>query len=313
MRPVSGCGMMDGSIDGTMAIPPRRLSVPVRNRFGEGRMAVLDFGPAERPVDLVFVHANGFNAYTYRQLLSGLAGRLRIWAVDLRGHGHTTLPAKVQGRQNWHDHRDDLISLLETIDGPPVALCGHSIGGTSSLLAAAKAPHKISRLILLDPVIWSFATMAVFNTPLLNSLSRRAPIVQSTLRRRARFDSREQAFTSWRGRGAFKGWPDAVLSDYLADGLIEDGPSEEGGALRLACSPEWEASNYSAQAHNPWRALRQYDGPVQLLKAETGSLCALNKPSAGHRLSIHTVTGAGHLFPMTHPQVVREVLSDLAA
>ena len=298
---------MDGTGDGLIAAPPRRLSVPVSNRYGEGRMAVLDFGPAERPVDLVFAHANGFNAHTYRQLLSGLVGSLRIWAVDLRGHGHTTLPAKVQGRHNWHDHRDDLISLLETIDGPPVALCGHSIGGTSGLLAAAKVPHKVSRLILLDPVIWSFATMAVFNTPLLNNIAARAPIVQSTLRRRQRFDSREQAFNSWRGRGAFKGWPDAVLRDYLAEGLIEDG---EG--LRLACAPEWEASNYAAQAHNPWRALRQYDGPVQVLKAETGTLCALAQPSSGAQLSIRTVTGGGHLFPMTHPQVVREVLSDLA-
>lgn len=307
MRPVQGRGLMDGALDSAMATQPRRLFVPVSNRYGEGQMAVLDFGPVERPVDLVFAHANGFNAYTYRQLLSGLAGHLRIWAVDLRGHGHTTLPAKVQGRRNWHDHRDDLISLLETMDGPPMALCGHSIGGTAGLLAAAKVPHRISRLILLDPVIWSFATMAVFNTPLLNRVAARAPIVQSTLRRRARFDSREQAFKSWRGRGAFKGWPDEVLHDYLAEGLIEDG---EG--LRLACTPAWEASNYASQAHNPWRALRRYDGPVQVLRAETGSLCALTQPSAGAQLSIRTITGGGHLFPMTHPQVVREVLSDLA-
>ncbi|MEG1453644.1 alpha/beta fold hydrolase [Brevundimonas sp.] len=299
---------MDGAPDGSIAIQPRRLSVPVSNRYGEGQMAVLDFGPADRPVDLVFAHANGFNAYTYRQLLSGLASRLRIWAVDLRGHGRTTLPARTQGRRNWNDHRDDLISLLNTIDGPPVALCGHSIGGTSSLLAAAKVPHKVSHLILLDPVIWSFATTAVFNTPVLNMLAARAPIVQSTLRRRASFNSREQAFNSWRGRGAFKGWPDAVLADYLTDGLLEDG---EG--LKLACAPAWEASNYSAQAHNPWKALRQYDGPVQLLRAETGTLCAVTRLSSGPQLSISTVAGSGHLFPMTHPQVVREVLSDLAA
>lgn len=309
MRPVQGRGLMDGGIDGSIAIQPRRLSVPVSNRYGEGRMAVLDFGPTDRPVDLVFAHANGFNAYTYRHLLSGLAGRLRIWAVDLRGHGRTTLPTRIQGRRNWSDHREDLISLLDTMDGPPVALCGHSIGGTSSLLAAAKVPHKVSRLILLDPVIWAYPTMAVFNTPVLNKLAGRAPIVKSTLRRRDRFDSRDQAFKSWRGRGAFKGWPDAVLADYLTDGLLE----EDGEGLRLACTPAWEASNYSAQAHNPWKALRQYKGPVQLLRAETGTLCAVTRASAGPQLAIRTVTGGGHLFPMTHPQVVREVLSDLAS
>ena len=39
---------------------PRRLTVPIDNRWGGGEMAVLDFGDPARPVDLVFVHANGF-------------------------------------------------------------------------------------------------------------------------------------------------------------------------------------------------------------------------------------------------------------
>ena len=50
-------------------------------------MSLLDFGDPKRPVDLVFVHANGFNALTYRTLLAPLSGSLRIWAPDLRGHG----------------------------------------------------------------------------------------------------------------------------------------------------------------------------------------------------------------------------------
>ena len=48
--------------------PFRRLSVPIRNRWGDGEMALLDFGDPERAPDLVFVHANGFNAGTYRRL-----------------------------------------------------------------------------------------------------------------------------------------------------------------------------------------------------------------------------------------------------
>jgi len=116
---------------------PRRISVPIDNRWGGGEMAVLDFGDRERPVDLVFVHANGFNARTYRTLLQPLSSALRIWAPDLRGHGATRLPAEPDGHRSWKDHRDDLIGLLEAIGGPPVALAGHSIGGTSGLLAAA--------------------------------------------------------------------------------------------------------------------------------------------------------------------------------
>ncbi|MCH4268414.1 MAG: alpha/beta hydrolase [Brevundimonas sp.] len=286
---------------------PRRISVPIDNRWGAGQMAVLDFGDPERPVDLVFVHANGFNARTYRTLLQPLSSALRIWAPDLRGHGATRLPAEPEGHRSWKDHRDDLIALLEATGGPPVALAGHSIGGTSGLLAAAERPDRVSRLLLLDPVIWPRPMVMALNLPLAGRLSRRFPIVSRTLKRRAVFDSREQALAAYRGRGAFKGWPDLMLADYLADGLIE---TDKG--LELACSPAWEASNYAAQAHDPWRALARYPGAVRILKGETGSLCAARPGGRRPDLQVETVAGGGHLFPMTHTEITRDALFDLA-
>lgn len=302
MRPMPGFYLMDTSAVAEF----RRLKVPVSNSHGQGQMAVLDFGPQNRPVDLVFAHANGFNAHTYRRLLQGLPGHMRIWAPDLRGHGLSDLPTRTQGRLSWHDHRDDLVSLLNTLE-EPVALCGHSIGGVSGLLAAAQVPQKVSSLVMLDPVIWPRSTVGLFHLPGFSAIPARSPIVKSTLRRRDRFDSRDQAFASWQGRGAFKGWPDEVLRDYLVDGLAED-----GDGVRLTCSPQWEASNYSAQSHNPWKALRHYSGPVTLLRAGVASLCSVTNENAGPNLSIRTVEGGGHLFPMTHPEVVHEVLSGLA-
>ncbi|WP_242912399.1 alpha/beta fold hydrolase [Brevundimonas pishanensis] len=304
MRSLSGVGLMDGSD----AAQPRRLTVPIRNRWGEGDMAVLDFGPGHRPVDMVFAHANGFNAMTYRQLLLPLAKQFRIWAPDLRGHGRSNLPPQTMGRRNWHDHRDDLISLIEATDSPSLLLGGHSIGGTSSLLAAAQVPDRVKGLLLLDPVIWPKPTVAAFQLPVLDRVVAQSSIVKSTLRRRSVFETRDQAFASWKGRGAFKGWPDEVLRDYLADGLLET-----ADGVKLACSPQWEASNYSSQAHNPWRALRQYRGPVRILRAEHGSLCGTIRPSAGRDLKISTVEGGGHLFPMTHPDAVRRTVTDLVA
>ena len=299
MRPVSGHGLMSSGQDDVF----QRRTVDIHNRHGAGRMAVLDFGPQDRPVDLVFAHANGFNAHTYRQLLTPLASQWRIWAPDLRGHGRTTLPTHTARRRNWHDHRDDLVALVEATGSPSVALCGHSIGGVSSLLAAARVPQRVKSLLLLDPVIWPRLTASAFRMPGLDRLPSRSPIVKSTLRRRAIFDSREQAFASWQGRGAFKGWPDETLHDYLTDGLLE---TPEGYCL--ACSPAWEASNYASQAHNPWRALRRYRGPVHIMRAQKGSLCAVNSPSAGHSLTVETVAGTGHLFPLTHSETVRAAL-----
>ncbi|RZJ17961.1 MAG: alpha/beta hydrolase [Brevundimonas sp.] len=295
-------------MDAISLSPPRRLTVPVDNRWGAGEMAVMDFGDASRPVDLVFVHANGFNAATYRSLLQPLSGSLRIWAPDLRGHGRTRLPTRLEGRRGWRDHRDDLIALLAALDGPPVVLAGHSMGATSSLLAAAERPAQVSKLMLVDPVIWPRAAVFAFNLPFAGLLSGRIPIVRGALRRRNRFESRQQALNAYRGRGAFKGWPDMMLADYLSDGLIE---GDDG--LVLTCTPEWEASNYAAQAHDPWRAMARLDRPVRILKGENGSTCAVRASPRGlPHVTVETIADGTHFLPMLRPDVVRDALLDAA-
>ena len=65
-------------MDAKVEYEPRARRVALPSRGGE--MALLDFGPAERPVDMVFSHANGFNARTYRSILAPLAADLRILA-----------------------------------------------------------------------------------------------------------------------------------------------------------------------------------------------------------------------------------------
>ncbi|MFN3558280.1 MAG: alpha/beta fold hydrolase [Brevundimonas sp.] len=295
-------------MDAIRLSPPRRLSLPVESRWGAGDMSVLDFGDPKRPVDLVFVHANGFNAMTYRTLLAPLSGTLRIWAPDLRGHGHTTLPTGRDGRRGWSDHQDDLVALLEALDGPPVVMAGHSMGGTSALLAAAERPDRVSKLVLMDPVIWGRLTVALFQLPVFDRMASHIPLVKGALRRRAVFDSREQALAAYSGRGAFRGWPEMMIADYLTDGLIE---TPEGYVL--ACAPEWEASNYAAQSHDPWRALKRVNRPVRILKAETGSTC---HPSPGLRglpdVMVETVHGGTHFFPMLKADVARDALFDAA-
>ena len=295
-------------MDAALMTPPRRLTIPIANRWGAGDMAVMDFGDQNRPVDLVFSHANGFNAATYRSLLAPLSASLRIWAPDLRGHGRSNLPTFTRPKTSWLDHRDDLLSLLETIDGPPVVLAGHSMGGTASLLAAAERPDRVSSLVLFDPVIWKRSAVLAFNLPFVHRLAGRIPIAAATLRRRAVFESREQAMAAYRGRGAFKGWPDMVLADYLSDGLTETG---EGFSLTAA--PAWEAANYASQAHDPWRAMKRYPGPVRILKAEHGALTHVPvQPRGLPNVSVEVVSGGGHLFPMTHADVARDALFDAA-
>lgn len=292
-------------MDAALLMPPRRMMVPIRNRWGAGEMAVMDFGDPKRPVDLLFVHGNGLNAATYRSLLAPLSSSLRIMAPDLRGHGLSRLPTQVQGRRGWGDYRDDLITLLESLEGPPIALAGHSMGATSALLAAAARPARVSRLVMLDPVILSRPMTVALGLPVLRHMARGTPLARAALRRRDRFDDRKQALDAYRGRGAFKGWPDMMLADYVSEGLLD-----ADGGVSLACTPAWEASNFASQGHDPWSALKRIQRPVTVLKAEHGSTCSLSQDRPG--VTVRTIPGGNHFFPMLKPDVARDALFDAA-
>ncbi|MCL6650172.1 MAG: alpha/beta hydrolase, partial [Chloroflexi bacterium] len=67
-------------MDAAVFREPRRRMIAIDSPAGAGEMAGLEFGPQDRAIDVIFVHANGFNAQTYNTLLAPLAAGLRILA-----------------------------------------------------------------------------------------------------------------------------------------------------------------------------------------------------------------------------------------
>lgn len=82
-----------------------------------GHIAGLNFGRPGGPIDVVFLHATGFSALTYRHLLQPLDPRLRVVALDLRGHGQTTLPARPAGLTHWYTYAEDVVGALRQLAG----------------------------------------------------------------------------------------------------------------------------------------------------------------------------------------------------
>ncbi len=257
-------------------------------------VAAIEFGPASRPLDVVFLHANGFNARTYRLALDA---DLRVLAVDLRGHGRTTLPTQVDGHC-WQVHADDLLALLAVLGEAPVVLAGHSMGGTTVLLAAPLVPA--ARVVLFDPVVAADGFYVPGRTPSWDQ-----PLARGALRRKPGFASRAAAAAAYRGRGAFRTWPDAMLEDYVQDGL-RDLPD---GGVELACAPAWEAANFACFAvSDPRAGLR---AGVRVLRAESGSTCALDAAAASALgVRLESVPGTTHFLPMERPDTVRAALRE---
>jgi pimeloyl-ACP methyl ester carboxylesterase len=77
-----------------------------------GELAGIEFGDPIKPFAAVWIHATGFNAMTYQSMLAPLGLRQRVAALDLRGHGRSTMPAKPGRMKSWHRYRDDVIEFL---------------------------------------------------------------------------------------------------------------------------------------------------------------------------------------------------------
>ncbi len=273
----------------------RRLTIAIES----GDIAAIEMGPAERKLDVLFLHANGFCASAYVSILAPLIG-LRILAVDMRGHGLTRLPTPLP-HPGWRLYAEDLLAVLRVVGESPRVLAGHSMGGTTALLAAPEI-SGLGGLVLFDPVIvsaWHYARAP------------RAPedgtaMAQAALRRKPGFATREGAFAAYRGRGAFRSWPDETLRGYLEDGLLA---SEDGG-LVLSCAPAWEAANFASYAmDDPTAALGSVGAPIHILRAGVSSTCVLAEAPSAH-VRIDTIEGSSHFLPMERPDVVREALKE---
>jgi len=287
-------------MDATAEHAPRERSFHLPSRGGD--MAALEFGPAERPVDIVFCHANGFNARTYRTILAPLAAELRLLALDLRGHGATRLPADPERLSGWDVFADDLLAVLQLATDRPVVLAGHSLGAITCLLAAVAAPAQVRSLVLFEPVMLDAAALGA---PMPEH-----PITRATLRRRETFPSRAAMMDAYRGRGAFETWSEAQLADYAAGGLVET----DAGEVALACRPAWEAAIYAQQDVHAWEAMGKVRCPLRILAGVEGSSVGPRAQAlaraVGARLEI--TPGTTHFLPMERPELVRQALREAA-
>jgi pimeloyl-ACP methyl ester carboxylesterase len=286
----------------------RRRGFQIEAPGGGGLVSGIEFGPDEGRLDVLFLHANGFNALTYRNVMAELGPGVRLLAVDLRGHGRTMLPVP-EAHPGWQIYADDLVALVAALGETPRILAGHSMGAATAMLAAPSLPG-VERLMLFEPVIVPEAVRAAAGAaPMYDQ-----PMAQAALRRRAGFATLEDAFDAYDGRGAFRSWQEGMLRDYLEDGLI---PAEDGG-LRLACSPAWEAANFAAFGMaDPVAGLVASRVPAMIFVAAHGSTCGLDlaalKPAARRRVTMATLPGTSHFLPMERPGIVCKALVEALA
>jgi pimeloyl-ACP methyl ester carboxylesterase len=285
-------------------------------KMWEGEVSTLAWEQAgAKAASVHFAHANGFNAQTYRSLLDPLADEMRVYASDLRGHGQTTLAANPKGMRSWRIYRDDMLRLVQELDGKPQILAGHSMGATVSLIAALTRPNWVTGLVLVEPVIlpqrflrWMRLVRA------LGLVDWAFPMVAQAKRRRGIWPTREAMFQAYRGKGAFRSWPEEIVRDYVAGGSLDYIDDRQ---VRLACTPGWEAANYRAVPPDVWPEIGKLQCPMTLIVGGRRSTCP--EPvieelvAARPDIRVVSVPGASHFLPMECPSVVRSEIRGMAS
>ncbi len=288
-----------------------------------GKLAGIEFGDPIKPFAAVWIHATGFNAMTYQSLLAPLGLRQRVAALDMRGHGCSTMQAKPGRMKSWHRYRDDVIEWLEKEAPHGVVLSGHSMGATVALLVAGKRPDLVKGLVLADPVILP----RVFY--FWKHVFRRFPgsLIAIPLRAVQRSAGRVSEFPECAGilhrPGAFASWREPFLADYLLDGIERidhNGADTENQTWRLTCEPKWEAATFAAQRNRPWHALkkvRKHKIPIIVLRPNRSSVISPKVRAQmilmNQALMMKGVRGTSHFLPMEAPYEVRDALSAFIA
>lgn len=229
----------------TGSIAPNRKFYDLR----DGRISAVHFGDTAQTPRLLMLNANGFNGYSYKTILEPLG--VHAIALDLRGHGMSELPTDVAALKNWYIFRDDVVEFFDRYIEAPLVLAGHSYGAVTGILSMPQIKDKVSGYVGFDPVLVPGLARAFNRMPGGRSfMKKRLPIARNAGRRRSKFESLEAAFERYKNRGAFRGFTDEAIRDYLTGGLVQD---REG--MKLACDPLWEQAIFTAQGHNVFKAV----------------------------------------------------------
>jgi len=262
---------------------------------------------ASRPT-LVFSHANGYPAGTYRQLFAlWRAAGWHVAAIDKFGHD-----PRYPITSNWPRLRDQLIDFIEAQQRGPVFLVGHSLGGLLSLLAACKRPDLARGLVLLDsPVITGWRAHSVQMLKLSGLMPRVSPARISQTRRHE-WPSRKAATEHYGAKALFARWAPGMLADYLAVGTVR-----RAGKTVLAFEREVETRIYNTLPHHLGQLLRRHPPrcPVGFIagtrstEIRQGGL-ETSRSLAGERF--RWIDGT-HLYPMEKPAETAALVLELLA
>ena len=89
------------------------------------------------------------------------SAQYRVIAMDQRNAGGSRAP--ITAADGWHSYADDQLALLDELEVERCHLLGGCIGGAFALSLIARAPTRVSRAVLQQPIGYSGSNRQVFH------------------------------------------------------------------------------------------------------------------------------------------------------
>ena len=147
---------------------------------------------------LTLIHGLMGHSFSWRYAMPVFAQNFTVYAVDMLGAGYSDRPAI---DQSLRANAERLLRFLDEIEARSCILLGSSRGGGVVMRAAALAPDRVERMILISPINpWSPHGRRIapllshgWIAPWFSSVAPRVKILQSLMLRRLYGDSRRIA------------------------------------------------------------------------------------------------------------------------
>lgn len=300
-------------------------SLPVAGANG-ARIALYRLnGSSDGPV-LLCGHATGMAAGSYLPLLRMLAGKARVYAYDMRGHGGSdcgAVPDAAAAAEtvSVETLARDLRAVADAVradSGNGELFCAaHSISGVATLYLGAAGGYAPWRdLILFEPPVMIGAEHPLHRHSVDDTLNR----ADGTKRRRAEWES-PAAFAEVLGRrGVFARFRPDMLDAHV-HATLRPMP---GGGCRLACDPLVESAFFrSVPTSGLWDLLPRFPLPARFVGgdatlpdpgADKARWITRAAPDIAARVpgaTFRSVDGTDHMMVCERPDACRDLIVDM--
>ncbi len=245
--------------------------------------------------DVLFCHATGFHGRYWDPICSRMVNNFRCVTIDFRGHGNSFVSEEIT--MDWTGMAEDVLATIDYLNLTSPFAVGHSMGGSSILLAEQMQQETFRAAWLFEPIV-------IGGEAITPEMSKGGSLAVSARKRKEIFSSREEAFKRYASRPPFSIVDEESLWSYVNYGFRD----HKDGVI-LKCRGEIEAQVFENSVTTIFDSLHLVDLPVTVAASGDQEGPAIIAPEIVTQLSkgnLELYSDLTHFAPMEDPSRISE-------